>query len=148
MMTMTAQQLAITDDTIVVTLTGEQIIVVPLAHYPRLLHATPNERKHWRLLGDGESIHWPDLDETLSVAQLLRDEPSGESARSLQQWLDERAGKTVYNDDYEVDDDYAMVKNSKMVYHADRLLEQLEACEARAERLAAQLRALGVEPEA
>jgi hypothetical protein len=138
----------IIDESLTITFSNEQTISIPLSHYPRLLHATPEERAHWRLLDHGESIHWPDLDETLSVAQLVRGEPSGESARSLQQWLDERAGKTIYNDDVEIDEDYAIVKNPKIVYHADQLLEQLAAYEARLERLVAQLRALGIEPEA
>jgi hypothetical protein len=51
-------------------------IIVPLAWFPRLLHATPEQRRRWELLGDGEGIHWPDVDEDLSVAGLLRGAPA------------------------------------------------------------------------
>jgi hypothetical protein len=44
---------------------------VPLAWFPRLQHAGPEERAHWRLIGDGEGIHWEDLDEDISVPRLL-----------------------------------------------------------------------------
>ncbi|MHC4470275.1 MAG: DUF2442 domain-containing protein [Planctomycetota bacterium] len=47
-------------------------IFVPLAWFPRLLHATEDARRRWELLGDGEGIHWPDVDEDISVAGLLR----------------------------------------------------------------------------
>jgi hypothetical protein len=66
-------------------------ISVPLGWYPRLLHGTPEEHNHWRLIGGGEGIHWPDLDEDISVENLLAGKSSGESQRSLKRWLDERA---------------------------------------------------------
>jgi len=44
---------------------------IPLAWFPRLLGATPEQRTHWRLVGGGEGIHWPDVDEDVSVALLL-----------------------------------------------------------------------------
>jgi len=47
-------------------------ISVPLAWFPRLLHATTQQRENFELLGDGEGIHWPEIDEDLSVAGLLR----------------------------------------------------------------------------
>jgi hypothetical protein len=65
-------------------------ISVPLGWYPRLLHGTPGERNHWRLIGGGEGIHWPDLDEDISVENLLAGKPSGESQRSFKRWLQER----------------------------------------------------------
>jgi hypothetical protein len=53
---------------------GEDSLVVELADgvtwFPRLLHGTPAERSNWRLIGSGEGIHWPDLDEDISVASL------------------------------------------------------------------------------
>ncbi len=86
-----AQAVTVTDDSLTVDLTDGRTLSVPLAWYPRLVHGTPEERNHWRLIGDGEGIHWPDLDEDLSIEGLLLGRPSGESDRSFQRWLDERA---------------------------------------------------------
>ncbi len=85
-----AQTVTVTDDSLTVELTDGRTLSVPLAWYPRLVHSTPQERNHWRLIGDGEGIHGPDLDEDLSVEGLLLGRPSSESQRSLQRWLDER----------------------------------------------------------
>ena len=63
---------------------------VPLAWYPRLFHGSQSERENWELIGDGEGIHWPDLDEDISVEGLILGRRSGESQRSLQRWLDAR----------------------------------------------------------
>jgi hypothetical protein len=89
-----AQQVTVTDDSLTVDLTDGRTIAAPLAWYPRLVHGTPEERNNWRLIGDGEGIHWPDLDEDLSVEGLLLGRPSSESQRSFQRWLDERAQRT------------------------------------------------------
>jgi hypothetical protein len=86
-----AQNVVVTDETLTVDLTDGRTLSVPLTWYPRLLYGTPEERSHWELIGNGEGIHWPDLDEDLSVEGLLLGRPSGESQRSLQRWLDERA---------------------------------------------------------
>jgi len=86
-----AQNVAVTDEALTVDLTDGRTLSVPLAWYPRLLHGTPTERNHWDLIGDGEGIHWPELDEDLSVEGLLLGRPSGESQRSFRRWLDERA---------------------------------------------------------
>lgn len=64
--------LSIDEDELTVDLADGRRVSVPLAWFPRLLHATPTQRSNWRLIGDGEGIHWPDLDEDLSVAGLLR----------------------------------------------------------------------------
>jgi hypothetical protein len=85
-----AQSLAITEDSVVVDLLDGRTISVPLAWYPRLLHGTPKERNRWRLIGNGEGIHWPDLDEDLSVDNLLSGKPSGESQASFGRWLEGR----------------------------------------------------------
>jgi hypothetical protein len=85
-----AQQIAVTEDTLTADLVDGHTISVPLGWYPRLLHGTPEERNHWRLIGVGEGIHWPDLDEDISVENLLAGKPSGESQRSLKRWLEER----------------------------------------------------------
>ena len=89
-----AQNVTVTDDSLTVDLTDGRTISVPLAWYPRLVHSTPQERNNWRLIGNGEGIHWPDLDEDLSVEGLLLGGPSGESQRSFQRWLDERAQRS------------------------------------------------------
>lgn len=67
-----AQTVRVTDDELVVSLVDGRTIIVPLAWFPRLLHATVEQRTRWELLGDGEGIHWPEIDEDLSVAGLLR----------------------------------------------------------------------------
>jgi hypothetical protein len=53
-----------------------RVISVPLAWFPRLLHATPEQREKWELCGGGFGIHWPDLDEDLSSEGLLRGSPA------------------------------------------------------------------------
>ena len=85
-----AQNVIVTEDTLTVDLIDGRTISVPLAWYPRLLHGTPKERNNWRFIGDKEGIHWSDLDEDISVENLLSGKPSGESQRSFKRWLDER----------------------------------------------------------
>ncbi len=70
-----------------VDLSDGRTIAAPIAWYPRLAHGTPRERGNWWLIGGGEGIHWPDLDEDISVDGLLAGRRSGESRASLQQWL-------------------------------------------------------------
>jgi hypothetical protein len=60
-----------------VDLVDGRTIIVPLAWYPRLLHATPEQRRNWRISPDGFGIHWPDVDEDLSTEGLLRGVPAG-----------------------------------------------------------------------
>ena len=55
-----------------------------------MLHGSPEERQHWRLIGDGQGIHWESLDEDVSVEGLLAGRPSGESEKSLKRWLEKR----------------------------------------------------------
>ena len=88
-----AQSVAVSDDGLTAELSDGRSITVPLAWYPRLVHGTPAERSHWRLSGQGRGIHWPDLDEDISVENLLAGQPSAESQKSLQKWLDERKNK-------------------------------------------------------
>jgi hypothetical protein len=66
-------------------------VSVPLGWYPRLAHGTTAERAKWCLIGGGTGIHWPDLDEDISVEGLLAGHPSGESQTSFQRWLAERS---------------------------------------------------------
>ncbi len=88
--TIQAQSVNVTDDALAVDLSDGRTITTPLAWYPRLAHGTPSERNHWRLIGDGEGIHWPDLDEDISVSNLLMGRPSGESQKSFKAWLERR----------------------------------------------------------
>ena len=85
-----ALNLSITEDNLVVDLNDGRSISVPLAWFPRLQHGTPDERKNWRWIGDGEGIHWPDLDEDISVENLILGQPSGESQDSFRRWLEDR----------------------------------------------------------
>src|SRR5262245_37278126 len=82
-----ATAVAVTDDTLTVELTDGRSISAPLAWYPRLLHASSAERRNWQLIARGEGIHWPDVDEDISVSSLIAGRPSAESAASLQRWL-------------------------------------------------------------
>jgi hypothetical protein len=85
-----AQNVVVTHDTLTVDLNDGRSISVPLAWYPRLLQGTPEERDNWRLIGNAEGIHWPDLDEDISVENLLLGKPSGESQESFKKWLQNR----------------------------------------------------------
>ncbi|MBK5263816.1 MAG: DUF2442 domain-containing protein [Alphaproteobacteria bacterium] len=64
------------DDSLIVDLMDGRTISVPLAWYPRLLAAKPEERSHWELAGGGYGIHWPDIDEDLNTEGLLRGAPA------------------------------------------------------------------------
>jgi hypothetical protein len=73
-------------------------VSVPLAWFPRLMHGTPAERNQWRLIGDGEGIHRSDLDEDISVENLILGKPSGET-RSLSRsgWRNEARASNHQN---------------------------------------------------
>jgi hypothetical protein len=88
-----AQSVSVTDDTLHVELSDGRSISVPLAWYPRLVHATPQERANWRLIANGKGIHWESLDEDISVDGLLAGRPSGESQTSLKEWLQARLSR-------------------------------------------------------
>ena len=85
-----AQGVRVSGDALTVDLVDGRMVSVPLAWYPRLAHATPAERDDWRLIGRGEGIHWPRLDEDVSVEGLLAGRRSAESQASLQRWLQGR----------------------------------------------------------
>ncbi len=73
----------VTEDELKAELLDGRSISVPLAWYPRLLHATPEQRANWKIAGGGYGIHWPDVDEDLSSEGLLRGTPaSRQSIRS------------------------------------------------------------------
>jgi hypothetical protein len=86
-----AQSVAVSGDALVVELTDGRSLSVPLAWFPRLQHGSQAERDNWRIIGAGDGINWPDLDEDISVAGLVAGRPSGESPQSLKQWLKSRA---------------------------------------------------------
>ncbi len=64
------------DDTLTVDLVDGRTITVPLAWFPRLLHARPDQRAKWQISAGGFGIHWPDIDEDLSSGGLLRGAPA------------------------------------------------------------------------
>jgi hypothetical protein len=68
------------EDTISVDLVDGRTITAPLVWYPRLLHATPQQRESWRISGGGYCIHWPDIDEDLSTQGLLQGAPAPRGA--------------------------------------------------------------------
>jgi hypothetical protein len=78
-----AVEVRVTEEHVVVTLADGRVLSVPLAWFPRLFNASPRERERFELLGDGEGIHWPLIDEDLSVAGLLRGNRSAESGLVL-----------------------------------------------------------------
>ena len=84
--TAAAKSVRVTDRELVVELRDGRVVSVPLAWYPRLAEGSPRERRRWQLLGPGIGIHWPDLDEDISIDGLLRGLPSGESLESLNEW--------------------------------------------------------------
>ncbi|TAD80031.1 MAG: DUF2442 domain-containing protein [Sphingomonadales bacterium] len=68
------------DASLIVDLMDGRTISAPLAWYPRLLHATPEQRAHWETAGAGYGIHWPEIDEDLSTEGLLRGAPAPRAA--------------------------------------------------------------------
>ena len=88
-----ATAVRVSSDTLMVELADGRSIAAPLAWYPRLLAGSENERSNFRFIGGGEGIHWPDLDEDISIEGIVAGRPSGESQSSLQRWLDSRASK-------------------------------------------------------
>jgi hypothetical protein len=86
----TAVHIHVSDDLLLVELSDGRSISVPMTWYPRLAHATATERNNWRLIAEGRGIHWPDLDEDISVENLLAGKLSGESQTSFKKWLAER----------------------------------------------------------
>lgn len=86
-----AEAVSFSESSMTVRLDDGRALSIPLAWYPRLLHGTPAERANFELIGDGEGIHWPELDEDISVEGLLAGRRSAESDQSLSQWLERRS---------------------------------------------------------
>ena len=91
---LSANGVSVSQDTLSVDLSDGGTISVPIEWFPRLVHASPEERTRWRFIGNGQGIHWEDIDEDISVAGLLAGKPSEESQTSLKRWLDHRARLT------------------------------------------------------
>lgn len=89
--TQKAQKVTVNEESLTVDLSDWRTIAVPLAWYPRLLHSILEERNNWRLIANGEGISWPDLDEDISIENLIFGKPSGESQSSLQRWLEKHS---------------------------------------------------------
>src|SRR4051794_7102721 len=85
-----AHSVSVTDEALVVDLEDGRTITTPLAWFPRLAHGSSAERETWRLIAHGEGIHWPELDEDISVESLLAGRRSGESQASFRDWLRRR----------------------------------------------------------
>ena len=81
----------VSDDTLRVTLSDGRALAVPSGWYPRLAHAKASERANWMVIDGGVGIHWPQLDEDISLSGLLAGTPSQESQQSLRGWLATRA---------------------------------------------------------
>lgn len=86
----TIEQVTVTDDTLSADLSDGRTISVPLAWYPRLLHGSLEERNDYRFMGGGSGIHWNQLDEDVSIKNLILGQPSRESQKSFQRWLSSR----------------------------------------------------------
>ncbi len=84
-------QVTVVNERLIVDLVDGRSLSVPLAWYPRLMHALPAEQQNWQLLGDGYAIEWTDLDEHIGIEGLLAGRRSGESQRSLERWLATRS---------------------------------------------------------
>ncbi len=87
------QEVEVKEDTLIVLLDDRRSISVPIAWYPRLWYGTPKERSNFEIIGDGGTIHWPDLDEGLSITGILAGRHSGERPESLNKWLVSRGIK-------------------------------------------------------
>ncbi|MCL4179036.1 MAG: DUF2442 domain-containing protein [Verrucomicrobia bacterium] len=87
---LTVRSVTVTSDTLSMELSDGRGVSVPLGWFPRLLHATPEERERWELIGRGSGIHWPDLDEGISLKGLVVGRSSAESQHSFGRWLKAR----------------------------------------------------------
>ncbi|MYC05602.1 MAG: DUF2442 domain-containing protein [Chloroflexi bacterium] len=94
-----AMDVQVTEDALTIDLDDARTISVPLVWYPRLWHGAPDERNNWEITGAGYGIHWPDLDEDISVKGLLIGFTSGESPESFKRWLERREMQENKNDE-------------------------------------------------
>ncbi len=80
------KNLETTDESICVSLSDGRVVTVPISWYPRLSHARPEHRQAWKLVGQGHGIRWSEVDEDISVENILLGQPSGEGSRSFARW--------------------------------------------------------------
>ena len=80
----------VTEEALELDLTDGRTVTAPIEWYPRLLHANPEERADWTIVGDGEGVHWHAIDEDLDVAGVVPGVHSHESQASLRRWLEAR----------------------------------------------------------
>ena len=85
-----AVEARVSEDTISVDLEDGRTISVPISWYPRIAHGSIEEREVFVIIGNGTGIHWPVLDEDVSVEGLLMGRPSSESPESFSKWLSKR----------------------------------------------------------
>jgi hypothetical protein len=85
-----AASVRVDDRVLTIELDDGRSLAIPIDWYPRLARASAAERANWRPIAGGAGIHWPDLDEDISVQHLLEGRRSGESEASFRQWLDQR----------------------------------------------------------
>ncbi len=83
-------KLFFSDDSFTVYLNDGRHITIPLAWYPRLLAGTKHERENYKLIGGGQGVHWPKLDEDILIEGLLAGRTSKESQSTLKKWLQKR----------------------------------------------------------
>ncbi|HKP46488.1 MAG TPA: DUF2442 domain-containing protein [Pyrinomonadaceae bacterium] len=93
-----ATEVVIDELSLTIILADGRTLTVPLSWFPRLMLATMAERTNFRLIGSGEGIHWPDLDEDISIQALILGKKSGESEASLHRWLQQRQLNTESSD--------------------------------------------------
>lgn len=86
-----ATAVRVTDESVILDLTDGRTLCVPVLWYPRLAHGSVAERANWRLIGSGEGIHWPDLDEDIRIEDLLDGRRSCESEASVARWIASRS---------------------------------------------------------
>ena len=94
-----AESVLVSAEELIVALSDGKSKSVPLSFYPRLVHASQEERDNWQIIDQGEGIRWPDLDEDISVEGIMAGRRSGESRKSFQRWLEaKKAGRglTLY----------------------------------------------------
>ena len=89
-----AQEVTVTDEVLTIGLVDGRSVSVPLSWYPRLWYANEEERANFELFGDSTYIHWPDLDEDLTVEGILDGNRSAEGPNSLKKWLEVREGRS------------------------------------------------------
>lgn len=85
-----ATSVKVNQNELVLTLEDGRTLTIPLSWYPRLFHGTKKERSNFNLIGNGRGIHWPELDEDISIEGLIAGRPSSEKKDSLEKWLKTR----------------------------------------------------------